>query len=165
MKTIYAILITMFLLSACATPQPVQMQSTFNPELHKQFLQDGTGSIKGQGFLRQQGGGVVTCAGGPATMFPATQFFKEIVGLMAAGKSPQLQQSIPPNPENSKMLRESQCDAQGNFTFTGLPAGNWLVLTEVIWVIDHQRQGGVLMREVVVGDGEVQVLLTDNNRL
>ena len=163
MKTAYAILITMFLLSACAAPQPVQMQSTFDAELHKPFIQDGTGSIKGQGFLRQQGGGVVTCAGNPATMYPATQFFKEAVSILAAGREPQQGTNL--NEGYGKLLKTSQCDAQGNFTFTGLPAGNWLVLTEVVWVIGHQRQGGVLMREVTVGDGEAQVLLTDSDRL
>src|SRR4030095_16529486 len=86
-----AVVIMLGLLCAgCATRQPVQMQTAFDPLEHNAYMEPGENSIKGQGFLRQQGGGVVTCAGSEVFMVPATSFFREVVMLFRAGKYPQM---------------------------------------------------------------------------
>lgn len=56
------------MLAGCATyaaPAPVAITTPFDREAHAPYYLSGTGSIHGQAFLRQQGGGVVTCAGSP----------------------------------------------------------------------------------------------------
>lgn len=149
------------LISGCAIRQPVQMQTRFDYASHKAYVQNGTGSVKGQGFLRQQGGGVVTCAGSQVYLMPSTPFFREAVNLLRAGKDPQIGQKL--DPAYKVMLKQSQCDAQGNFLFTNLPSGGWFVMTEVKWSVGYNQQGGALLREISINNNETQVLLTDND--
>jgi hypothetical protein len=98
-------------------------------------------------------------------LFPATSFFKEFVSYIAAGRqlpapSGQL------DPKYQAMIHLSQCDAQGNFIFGALPSGNWFVVTEVKWSVGNEQQGGGLMRQITVIDGQnQQILLTDSDRV
>ena len=151
-------------LMACAVrqPEPVQMQMRFDYDLHKPYTQLGTNTIKGQGFLRQKGGGLVTCAGNYVLLLPATPFFREALSHLRAGRNPLFADRI--DPAYRTMIKQSQCDAQGNFTFSGLPNGGWLVVTEVKWTVGYSPQGGALMQEVNIANGETkQVLLTDKD--
>lgn len=62
------------------------------------------------------------------------------------------------------MIKQSQCDAQGNFAFSSLPDGRWFVATEVKWTVRYAQQGGALMQELSVANGETaQVLLTEKD--
>jgi hypothetical protein len=152
--------VIMPLIMACATRQPVQMQTKFDTEEHKPYTETGNNTIKGQAFLRQRGGGIVTCAGSDVMLVPATSFFREAINLFRAGKKPL--SNI--DPTYSNMIKRSQGDAQGNFSFRNLPNGNWYVLPEVKWTVGYNPQGGTLMKEVSVSNGETkQVLLTDRD--
>ena len=156
------------LYSGCAVRQPVlrqpvQMQTAFDPLEHNAYVEPGENSIKGQGFLRQQGGGVVTCAGSQVMMMPATSIFREAISHIRAGKKSEIAEKIDPSLKPI-LLKLGQCDAQGNFSFEKLPSGAWFVLTEVSWVVGNFRQGGTLMREVDLSNDEtVQVLLTEKD--
>src|SRR5262245_52041396 len=115
--------------TGCATrqpPQPVQMRTAFDPLEHNAYMEPGENSIKGQGFLRQQGGGVVTCAGSEVLIVPATSFFREVVIHVRAGKKPEIAEKI--DPSFKPIVKHAQCDAQGNFSVEKLPSGAWLVL-------------------------------------
>ena len=148
------------ILAGCAhMRQPVQMTTTFNVDEHRPYYQAGTNTIKGQGFLRQKGRGVVTCAGNDVYLMPATPFFRELVNHVRAGEKPE-----PTDSTYKLVLKKSQCNAQGNFEFGGVANGNWFVVTEVKWSVGYSQQGGALLEEVAVAHGEtVQVLLTDKD--
>ncbi len=150
------------LLAGCVTPtQPVQMQTKFDPEIHKQYLGNGNNIIKGEAFLRQRGGGVVTCAGSDVGLLPATPYFREALNIMRTGNRPVTDKI---DPAYKSMIKYTQGDAQGNFTFNNLPDGNWFVFTEVKWAVGDSRQGGTLLKEVNLTNGETkQVLLTDQD--
>jgi len=149
-------------IGSAARQQPVQMQTKFDYSEHQPYLQPGENGIRGQGFLRQQGGGVVTCAGSEVYLFPATSFFREMMMHLRAGKAPQIEGYI--DPTFKPVIKQSQCDAQGNFSFAKLPNGNWFIVTQVAWTVASQSQGGTLMREVAVSDNQtVQVLLTEKD--
>lgn len=151
-------------LAGCAQPQPVQLRTQFDPAEHDSYRQLGTNSLTGQGFLRQKGGGTVTCAGSQVLMFPATSFFREAMDIARSGGRPTLPTTL--DPAYKPILKQSQCDAAGNFEFQGLPAGRWFLMTEVTWEVADVSQGGPLMREIEVRDGEPQrVLLTDDDRV
>ena len=138
------------------------MKTKFDYAQHKPHTQPGNNGIKGQGFMRQQGGGVVTCAGSAVYLLPKTSFFGEAIDLFRSGKTPQLTTAI--DPAYKSVLKESQCDAQGNFSFAQLPDGAWFILTEVRWMVGYALQGGTLMRQVSVANGEtIQVLLTEKD--
>lgn len=150
------------LVSACALTQrqPVEMRTRFSGPDHEAFLGSGTGSISGQGFLRQRGGGIVTCAGSKVLMFPASPFFAEFVEHFRAGRRPAAVEQV--SGTYRSVLKESQCDAQGNFAFSALPTGSWFIVTEVNWAVGDNRQGGALLRQVYVSSGQSQqVLLSD----
>lgn len=63
--------------------------------------------------------------------------------------------------EYTRQSREGQCDAQGNFRISDLPAGDYYVITGVHWVIGSVPQGGNLMRRVSLAAGQnAEVFLT-----
>ena len=157
-----AILGIPLIFTACAVRQPVQMQTKFDYSEHKPYMEPGENGIKGQGFLRQKGGGVVTCAASEVIMVPATSFFREMMTHFRAGKNPQIEGTI--DPAFKPIIKQTQCDAQGNFFFANVPNGQWLVLTQVSWAVGYARQGGVLMREVALSNNQTaQVLLTEKD--
>lgn len=153
------------LMAGCALSPPkpsVELQTKFDTFEHDSYRQDGTGAIAGQGFLRQKGGGVVTCAGNPVLLMPATPFFREFIGQLRNGRKVVLNDKL--DPTYKPIIKQSQCDAQGNFTFSNLSAGTWFVMTEVKWTVGYRRQGGALLREVSVIDGQsTQAILSDND--
>jgi hypothetical protein len=160
---IAALGVSLLLTGCAAVRQPVQMQNRFDYDLHKPYTESGPNTIKGQGFLRQKGGGVVTCAGSQVIAMPDTLFFREFISLYKAGKKPQIPGGFV-DPSYRSIIKQAQCDAQGNFTFSAVPNGNWFVMTEVKWAVGYAPQGGALMREVNVADGVVaQVLLSDKD--
>jgi hypothetical protein len=153
-------------LMACATPAPlqtpVQMQNKFDYALHKPYTQQGTNTIRGQGFLRQKGGGVVTCAGQEVLLSPATPYFREIANNVLSGKTSQIEPIR--DPAYASIIKKSQCDGQGNFTFRDLPNGSFFLLTQVKWSVGYEAQGGALMKEVRLNNGETkEVILTDKD--
>jgi hypothetical protein len=151
-------------LGGCALqPPPVaEISIPFDQTAYRQYTTPGDNGIKGQAFLRQRGGGVVTCAGEGVLLFPDTTFFQLLINEARAGK--QINAQTFDDPRYKYMMRKGQCDAQGNFSFAGLPAGEWLLLTNVAWRVGDYKQGGVVMRHVAVAGGRTeQVLLTDSD--
>lgn len=152
------------MLGGCATyaqPAPVSITTPFDREAHAPYYLAGTGSIHGQAFLRQQGGGVVTCAGSPVLVVPATAYFREAFSILRTGRPVTGQPA-----EVQQLGHQSVCDAQGNFHVGNLAAGQWFVTTEVSWTVGYAAQGGGLLTEVTVADGQpTQVLLTDAHRV
>lgn len=140
----------------------MQMTNIFDVNGHKQYLHVGTGSIKGQGFMKQRSGGVVTCAGSLVYLVPDTPFFNEIIEIEKKGKDPKTDQKLDPK-YKAFLNKQSQCDAQGNFYFTDLPASKWVVITEVSWSVGYNQQGGVLVKRIAVNDSETNVILTDTD--
>jgi hypothetical protein len=65
--------------------QPSFDLPSFDAEDHRSFEGSGTATIKGQAFLRQKGGGVVTCAGSDVKLMPATNYFKAAVAQARMG--------------------------------------------------------------------------------
>ncbi|MGL4960353.1 MAG: hypothetical protein ACRC67_03895 [Inquilinus sp.] len=138
-----------------------KMQNQFNAAEYTAYQGAGTGKIVGQAFLRQQGGGVVTCAGSPAFAVPATAYTREIATAAVSGRAAFGIQGQAPIGSLGSAKKDSQCDAEGNFEITGLKAGNWIVMSQVSWTVGYYSQGGVVYKEVYVSDGQAQkVLLT-----
>jgi hypothetical protein len=161
------------LATACGTaPSPQRSTPTpiaFSTAEHDAYLATGTSSIKGQAFLRQRGGGVVTCAGSRVLLMPATPFFKEFTRVTQQGRSGSAPNM---NPSHAGVFKLAQCDAQGNFAFDNLVTAQWLVFTEVKWYVPNadrrwsgSTQGGTLMREVSVNQGSATQVILSNDDL
>jgi hypothetical protein len=148
------------LLLASAACSPYKVQSAFNPVEYDKYRGDGTGKVLGQGFLRQNGGGVVTCAGRDVFAFPATAYMREINAASRGGAL------LGPFDSGASTVVDSVakrgiCDAQGNFEIDDLRAGNWIIVTRVLWTVGYSSQGGQVDTEVTLADGETKkVILT-----
>lgn len=92
---------------------------------------------------------------------PATPFFREGLDIGRRGHLPE-----PATKPDPALKRITQCDAQGNFKFQGVPAGKYIVASEVRWVVAGIQQGGVVGKDIdVPATGNVTVFLTDEDRM
>ena len=160
------------LLTGCAAPPPPPtIQSTFDPREAEFARQPGNGVITGQAFLRQQGGGVVTCAGSQVALAPVTTYSQErtniiyrnnIRGFRSASQDAIFPLRLPdPPPAFTENMRFSTCDAQGKFRFDAVPQGQYFLATRVTWQVGSVPQGGNLMQRVTVAPSQSQdVILT-----
>lgn len=123
------------------------------------YREAGTASIIGQGLMREQGGGVVTCAGSTALLLPDLPPTHQGLNAMYSGYDP--------NWSGEKWAngrRSTTCDTQGNFEFNQLPAANWYVLVTVVWEVAGVSQRGTLAAPAATQAGQqLRVLLTDAN--
>lgn len=64
-----------------------------------------------------------------------------------------------PHPSLKNMIRRTECDQKGNFSFSEIPDGTWFLLTEV-----NARDGGMMIAEMTLGDSQtMDALLTDKH--
>ena len=180
--TIVAIvaIVTLALVScATLTVTVVALQTNFDPSEVAFINEQGTNTVKGSALIRQQGGGVVTCAGNQVMLIPKGTHSVERMGILygAVTGSGFIQMSgdwfvgmdgdikkMPPPPED--YLRHSRgvtCDVDGKFEFSNVAVGSYFVTTSVTWtVVGHGSQGGSLMVPVTFtgGDEVKSVILT-----
>lgn len=157
---------TAVLAAACAPTAPLVVHTPFDPEAGAWSAARGTGSIAGQGFLRQQGGGVVTCAGAEVAAVPVTSYSTERMTLLY-GRVDQGFNPVPPfgrqlaeSPQGYQaQMRRTRCDAQGRFRIGELPPGEYYVITTVTWMVGNSQQGGGLMARVRLAEGGAAELL------
>lgn len=117
------------------------------------YMKKGTGSLSGQAFLTQNGGGVVKAAGRTVTLDPLTT--TGINWWNEAGKYYYNRNFAPPQSENFiKARRTTIADGDGKFEFKGLPSGNYAVSTTVTWQAGYDLQGGVVGQPVEIKDNE-----------
>lgn len=148
------LIVSAIVLPACVSQPRLPAITLSIPYLdadHRAYAGKGSGSLEGQAFLKQQGGGVVLCSGSSVILVPATDYFNESISALLARRSIQVLGVT--MPMQQPIIRRTRCDAQGNFTFSDVPRGNWLVLTEVTWLV-RDKQGGTLMESVTLNDGE-----------
>jgi hypothetical protein len=151
-------------LSACMPMPPMAPESprltpvaaTFTLEAHQPYLEAGTNTVQGQAFLRQQGGGVVTCAGSEVLLLPATAYFREVFTDVRRGLRPIIND---PGTIHDHVTRRTVCDVAGHFEVNHLPDGGWFVMTAVTWIVGGARQGGVLAQEFRVDHEETAHLV------
>jgi hypothetical protein len=137
--------------------EPDRLRTVFAMAEHEAYAREGTATIKAQAFLRQRGGGVVTCAGSSAALLPHTEYFLE--STWYAKERRQLEHSPEAKVHLPKIVRRTQCDAAGNFSFDRLPAGRYIVLTDVTWEVAGRRQGGAVMAAVEVADSSTATVI------
>lgn len=139
-------------LAACyPTPHyaPVAAISPPNEAEYAPYLVPGTASVSGQGFLVQRGGATVRAAGREVTLDPATAY--AMAWYTSSGYGGDAAIFI-------QARRTTTADADGRFTFSGLPAGRYIVKTNVTWEVPSQTgtsvQGGMVSRVITVAAGE-----------
>ena len=166
MKTILIILSTLFIASCASTP-PIITNSSFDANEVSWFLEEGTGTIKGSAFFQRRDGMLVTCAGNIVSITPVGTYSSErILNLYGNTVSGRNSFGIGSNtvddadPQYLEYTKEKICDVDGKFSFKNLAAGDYFVITGVIWsVSDYSNQGGYLMKRVLVNDDEISEIV------
>lgn len=153
------------LLAGCATPKPVPLVASFNAQEARELIKPGVNILSGSALIRQNGGGVVTCAGLPVELFPktayATERVKAIYGNTLRGfNSVENQFKFTPDyPEYIQLSRQTLCDAQGHFEFSDVADGDFFVFSAIVWQAGGAPQGGALMQAVSVRGGDSKQLV------
>ena len=148
--------------AACATPNAptLEIRSPFDAQAAHALLVDGANSIKGNAFMRQQGGGVVTCAGQIVYLVPATAYaaerFQALYGNVDRGANASRVNCkfIPDPSEYYNLSRSTRCDSQGNFLFENVANGEFFATTVISWQVGNSLQGGHLMHRIAVKSGK-----------
>lgn len=154
-------------LSGCATTivPTVNLVAKYDEQQAITLLKDGTNTIKGNAFMRQRGGGVVTCAGSPVFLVPATDYATERVtvlyGNATGGVSIRNALFNPDYPSYAKNAKRTICDSSGNFQFDKVADGSFFAGTHVTWTAGTV-QGGGMMSRAVVKDGQTISLVMAN---
>lgn len=173
----------LFAITACQIDKPVQedrgyvIKNKFDAtEAAQQILGEGTSTIKGNAFLRQKGGTVVTCAGSEVTLTPYTEYANErmqvIYGSSTKGSVSLLRRVkwANSNPDYHTYSKSTICDSDGKFEFADIKEGAYFVTTTVSWIVPtkigksyyDKKVGGILMQKVQINKGKTKnIILTD----
>ena len=97
--------------------------------------------LTGNSFSRQRNGKLVSGAGRPVYLDPATRYsaavFRAIVehqNKKSYFKAEKESGTVVPDPAMLKCRRTVQADAEGRFTFTDVPPGSYFVSSYVSWI-------------------------------
>lgn len=153
-------------LTACVGTE-VTTTVPFDPNEVAFINQSGSNTINGEAFLRQRGGGVVTCAGSEVELLPAggyaRQRMSQIYGSEQGGYvySGNILTGDEADPQYLLMTRKTTCDSQGNFRFSGVANGDYFVLACVEWQVQaYTSEGGCMMRKVSARGGSQELIMT-----
>lgn len=154
-------------LAGCAAPATptVNLGAPFDAADARRLLVPGVNTIRGSAFLRQQGGGVVTCAGSDVSLVPATAYAKRIYQALYGTDQGQARHKgerftvTPQSDEFGQLVKKTQCDAQGYFTFDRVADGDFFVETTVAWMVAGVKNGGPIMRRVTVAGGSTAAIV------
>lgn len=154
------------------------MSATFSEKSASYIGRTGKNSISGQGMLKTRGGDVKTSAGSAALLYPKTEYTDEMMQKLFGSNESGINQIfevrarkykntiIDLDSNLEKYVKKTTCDAQGNFDFSGVPNGEYYVVTSVEWEVPSRYamgyQGGDLMKRVSVKNGaKERVILTN----
>jgi putative lipoprotein len=168
MKNLATALVLTLGLNACA-PIPmrtVAISAPFDEQQAQEMLKEGNNTVKGNAFLRQRGGGVVTCAGSEVNLIPATAYAKERItalyggdeGLRMARRNVRFDPDVP---AYRKLLKTATCDARGDFEFENVADGEFYVQTKVSWEVGSSifPEGASILQKVSLSGGKVEKII------
>jgi len=160
MKLILAMIVALGLTACAGVPQREKPTAVRNDAESKWAEGTGSGVVKGQAFLKQKGGTVVTCAGSYVKLYPVSTYSKDIMRYNFGNElggyhygTTELGTEV-----TKEQFRFQTCDAQGNFEFTDLPKGNYYLKTAVTWNAGG-LEGGTLARMVTVADKPQKIIM------
>ena len=122
----------------------------------------GESTISGQAFMRQNGGGIVTCAGLEVELVPAGQYaVQRINGIYGSPQGGRNSLLTPPSivnvpSEYLSMSKTTMCDADGDFEFPNIANGDYYVIVGIAWTVpgSYIPEGGTLAKLVQIRNGQ-----------
>ncbi|MGZ8369764.1 MAG: hypothetical protein ACXWVJ_08055 [Caulobacteraceae bacterium] len=166
-----AALSSALLLTACATsygppppmlpPEPAPPVAAFNPAEFAWSTAPGRSSVRGVVAFKGAGG-TYSCAGASVVLNPDTPFSRRRIIRLYGAPGPvavpvatvRARQTTKAGEDYSAFVRTSKCDAQGRFSFDGLPAGGWFVIS-IAKPVGGDGEAMALVRPVRTAPGKV----------
>ena len=148
---------------------PVQLDNAFVLDDVRWVRSAGNSTVSGKVSLKMRDGTAKSCAGFPVELLPVAKYSSErIFRTYASNTSGQvLLEDNPPKftpdaPEYHVYLLKSSCDAQGEYRFENVPAGDYYVMAFIIWDVAGSnpaaKSGGAVMKRIrVAPDSKVVV--------
>jgi hypothetical protein len=136
----------------------LELAQRFQPEDVLGYAARGTGKISGQAFLKTRGGEVRVGAGNAVQLLPAKAWFYAALAFHWSEFPDATRAQLAP------FMRVTQADAQGNFEFSDLPPGDYLLHTLIEWEVPGAygatTTGGPVQKRVSIQSEPVRVMLT-----
>lgn len=143
-------------------PQRPQLYTISTPFSEAEFASyDGSGrsSISGQAYVRVPGS-LVVAAGSEVVVVPDTSYTRELWRPARSGRYTGVANF---DPRYFKYRRAVIADANGNFRFTGLPAGDYIVQANVY--LPEEGRTVFLHRRVTIEESSAaNIILSDLNQ-
>lgn len=134
---------SLVLYAGCAPTTTVYtIPTAFDASEAEKLLVDGTNRIEGRAQINFNEGGMATCAGGQVVLIPATQYAKERMHRVFNGKEVLFHPRVgakndirfePDDPAYARLMKVVTCDKEGNFEFTALADGEFIVGATINW--------------------------------
>lgn len=148
----------------------VELAEPFDRAAASAALAPGVNQIHGSALIRQQGGGIVTCAGNPVFLMPMSRYALEwataLYGDASGGFRPADARAVKLKYAEGflETARGETCDAQGAFQFTNVADGQYYLGTSVRWMASGaygigRPQGGHLLKAIAVKGGATKSIV------
>jgi hypothetical protein len=162
MKSIALFLIIIVICGCAARTPAIQVNTPFTEDDYINYAKDGTGSIKGQAFLKTRAGDVKYGAGTTVYLIPITSYTKDLMNKAiekGGGFTTNMDYRL------NKYIKTTTADGEGRFEFKKLPPGDYYVGCQIAWKYATQYglmpTGGNIVNQANVKEGEaVKVILT-----
>lgn len=160
MKILFMALLAGLLAGCVSAPT---LQTTFDPAEADFINRQGDATVSGQAFLRRNDGIVIYAAGSDVILIPSTAYSRERIAVLYRGGKFNNAVPAPENtdPRYEAMTRVTRANGEGRFSFPNVADGDYFVVTSVIWRVGDWPQGGGLMENVSIRNGEsVDIIMT-----
>ena len=144
-------------LTGCVTP--VMQTVPFDEAACQWSVGRGSATIAGSAFMKTRGGDVKLAAGNKVELIPETPYTRERFQLPSGTRVQDRDARL------ANFVRETIADAQGNFEFKNVPAGDYILSCVILWSygtgMGTATTGGQALSFVsVAGDEVKRVVLT-----
>ena len=130
------------------------------------YADGGNSTLKGQAFLRQESGKLVTCAGSEVLLMPDVAWTREVIHQLRQGKIAKMRvNGERPSKMFPQAFRKKWCKRDGEFEFARLAPGPWILMTHVTWKAGYALQGGIMVGFVEVPEGGVEEVVLSSGHL
>jgi len=148
-------------LAGCVSMQPQPIVVPFDEGLLKPYAGAGSSTIIGQVFLKTRGAEVRVGAGNEVELVPLIPYTQERLQRATING----EDIAPRDPRLAQYIRKTIADVQGNFEFTGIPAGEYIIYCLIQWEYGTQygtaTTGGDAFAIIKVSPNErVKVVVT-----
>jgi hypothetical protein len=166
-RAIDALVRELSLVAARNHPRAERLVVSSSPHDYRALGSEGLATLSGQAFLTTRGGDVKLAAGRSVTLDPLTPLSR--LWFARAGSKVEHYSAAPRDSLFLAARRTTTADAEGRFTFRGVPNGRYLLRSIVTWEIPSSiglsREGGVVAMVVDLAAGAAEEVVLSSTGL